>query len=210
MWYFILNRSTIGIYELSEHWLLKINPVSFFNKIRLIEGYKITISTGAVNMRFGLKKKKVGNPAWVFMISSRSKWHTFCRMKKGQQALGPGTWISECLGQFSMVVPQGRTQLRLYTRYQDFLVFCVAQHLPSCLPSGAPAIIRFVAGCPLELSFFDVCAWILAFGYFDILHFQQLWAKHLQAVRGFILLASRTCARSLMSSYLGCQGFQNA
>lgn len=57
----------------------------------------------------------------------------------------------------------------------------------SCLSSPPPVILPFYAGCPLELLFFDVCAWILTSAYFDILHFQQLWPNHLQAVPGFIL-----------------------
>lgn len=74
--------------------------------------------------------------------------------------------------------------------HQDWLVFSVVRDRPfflSCLSSPPPAIVPFYAGCPLELLFFDVCAWILTSAYFDILHFQQLWANHLQAVPGFIL-----------------------
>jgi hypothetical protein len=46
--------------------------------------------------------------------------------------------------------------------------------------------------------------------YFDIFHFQQLWAKQLQAVNGFALRAARILAKSLVFSYPAWKAFQNA
>lgn len=82
--------------------------------------------------------------------------------------------------------------------------------LPSASPLCSSNFIHFYAGHLPELRFFDMCARIPTFAYFDILQLQQLWAKHLQAMTGFILQAAKMLAKSSIFPHPTCEAFQNA
>ena len=168
------------------------------------------------NSGFKEKKKIVGCHFLLqgIFLTQRSNPHllsllhwqvgSFPTVPPGKSFLYPGIllkWISEGLGSFAWWCR--RDEHRPHSGWDIKIRWSStcskASH--SCVSSWVASIVHFDPEHALEFCSFDICAWSLTFACFDILHFHQLWDKHLQAVSGFSLQAARMLAKSFTFSY---------